>query len=65
MTRPRPVHLFGKDYYWLFELGQPLQLIAAAPPRDPTRPEPEGLHETVGRLFAGPLPYPYPVKEQP
>lgn len=56
----RPVRLFGRSYYWHREPGQPLQLVHAAP--WPRLESPEGLHELVTGMFAGPLPW--PTKEE-
>lgn len=52
----RPVRLFGRDYYWHAERGQPLQLLHAVPRPDPL---PAGeLHDVMARLLGGPLPWP-------
>jgi hypothetical protein len=53
----RPVSLFGKDYYWHREPGQPLQLlpVGSLPPAGCL---PDGLYATVSHLFGGVMPWP-------
>lgn len=58
----RPVRLFGRDYLWCAEPGQPLRLLPAVP--WPGVESPEDLYEIVTSMFAGPLPWPWPLKEE-
>lgn len=54
----RPVHLFGRDYYWHREPGQPLELLPAAPPPDLPEAAPSELADHLFDLFARALPQP-------
>ena len=56
--RLRPVHLFGRDYYWHQERGGPLQLLPAVPPPESPEVRPEDLYSELVRLYARPLPLP-------
>lgn len=51
----RPVRLFGRDYFWHAEPGQPLRLVPW--PEPPPRP-PETWYETFTRLYGRPMPWP-------
>lgn len=53
----RLVRLFGRDYYWHAERGQPLRLLRAVPWPDPL-PAGESLYDMMVRLLGGPLPWP-------
>jgi hypothetical protein len=53
----RPVRLFGRNYYWHHERGQPLELLPAPWP-DPPEIRPEDLYSELVRLYARPLPQP-------
>lgn len=54
--RLRPVRLFGRDYYWHREAGQPLQLLHAVPWPDPLLAG--ELYDVMARMLGGPLPWP-------
>jgi hypothetical protein len=56
--RLRPVRLFGRDYCWHAEPGQPLQLLPVVPWPDPPAVRPEDLYSELLRLYARPLPQP-------
>ena len=53
----RPVRLFGRNYYWHAQAGQPLRLLPCVPWPDPL-PADESLHDVMVRLLGGPLPWP-------
>lgn len=57
----RPVRLFGRDYFWHRESGQPLCLLPAVPwPEPPPADEAlyEALHDVMTRIYSGPMPWP-------
>jgi hypothetical protein len=56
--RLRPVRLFGKDYHWHQDPGEPLQLLPATPWHEPPEIRPEDLYSELVRLYARPLPLP-------
>lgn len=58
----RPVHLFGRDYFWHREPGGPLELLPVGSFPAPPSGAPEGLYATVSNLFGGVMPWP---EEQP
>lgn len=53
----RPARLFGRDYYWHAERGQPLRLLRCAPWPDPL-PADKSLYDVMVGLLGGPLPWP-------
>ena len=66
----RPVHLFGRNYFWRAERGQPLQLVRAVPWPGPLPADPV-MRDVMARMLGGPLPWPkelpvsgYPTPEQ-
>lgn len=54
----RSVHLFGRDYYWHAEPGQPLELLPFVPLPEPSALTAAELYESAMRMMGGPLPWP-------
>lgn len=54
----RPARLFGRDYYWHREPGQPLELLPFVLPPELPVPTAAELYESAMRMMGGPLPWP-------
>lgn len=54
----RPVRLFGRNYYWHAEPGQPLELLPLVPLPELPVPTAAELYESAMRMMGGPLPWP-------